>query len=105
MTTTLASGAAAEIAASNSFSSPGSTARILASATATAFTQKLVGRITQVAITGTNPTSLPPIVIETSVVTLLSAESWPLSTEPIVASAHASEANEAGWLAAAHSAG
>ena len=42
-------------------------------------------------MTGTKPTSLPPIVSETSVVTPLSPDSWPLITEPVVASAQASE--------------
>src|ERR1700733_1719468 len=105
MTTTLAFGASAETAASNSLSWPGSTDRISASAAVTTCTQKPVGRITQVDITGPKPTSLPPIVIETSVVALFSAESWLRSTEPIVAPEHASDTYEAGWLAAAHSAG
>jgi len=61
------------------------------SATAIALTQVLVEWSTQVSITLLKPTSLPPTVIETRVVALLSAESWPLMTELVVAPEQAAE--------------
>ena len=42
------------------------------------------------------PASLPPIVMLTSVVLALSADTWLLSTSAVVAPAQATETNEAG---------
>ena len=81
----MAFGASAEIAASTLSSSPGRSALISLSALSTALTHELVGSRTQVSITELKPTSLPPTVIDTSVVALLSADNWLLITELVVA--------------------
>jgi hypothetical protein len=63
----------------------GSAAAISPSAVCTALAQLLAGDSTQVSITLLNPTSLPPTVMDTSVVAVLSADSWVLITEAVVA--------------------
>ena len=60
---------------------------------------------TQVSITPEKPASLPPMVMLTSVVAALSADTWLLTTSEVVAPAQATETNEAGELAAAHCSG
>jgi len=72
-------------------SSPGRLELIFASALLIALTQELVDSSTHVSMTLLNPTSLPPTVIETSVVALLSAEIWPLRTVLVVAPAQATD--------------
>ena len=76
-----------------------------ASAAATALRHELVELSTQVSITLEKPASLPPIVMLTSVVPALSADTWLLITSAVVAPAQATETNEAGELAAAHCSG
>ena len=76
-----------------------------ASAVETAFTHELVELSTQVSMTLEKPASLPPIVMLTSVVLALSADTWLLSTSAVVAPAQATETNEAGALAPAHCSG
>ncbi len=49
--------------------------------------------------------SSPPIVMLTSVVLALSAETWPLRTSDVVAPEHATDVNEAGELLSAHRTG
>jgi hypothetical protein len=73
-------------------SSAGSCPVILASAASIALTQVLVEDSTHVSITLEKPTSLPPTVMDTSVVCALSADSWPLITEAVVAPEHATNA-------------
>jgi hypothetical protein len=73
-------------------SSLGSWLDIFDSAVSMALTQVLVSDNTHVSITLAKPTSLPPTVIDTSVVTLLSADSWPVITDVVVAPAHATNA-------------
>ncbi len=51
------------------------------------------------------PASLPPMVMLTSVVLALSADTWLLRTSAVVAPEHATETNEAGELASAHCSG
>jgi hypothetical protein len=51
------------------------------------------------------PASLPPIVMLTSVVLALSAETWLLRTSDVVAPEQATETKEVGELAAAHRSG
>jgi multisubunit Na+/H+ antiporter MnhC subunit len=51
------------------------------------------------------PASLPPIVMLTSVVLGLSAETWLLRTSAVVAPEQATETKEVGELAAAHCSG
>ena len=75
------------------------------SAVATALRHVLVDLSTQVSITLEKPASLPPIVMLTSVVPALSADTWPLITSEVVAPAQATETNEAGELAPAHCSG
>ena len=75
------------------------------SAVATALRHVLVDLSTQVSITLEKPASLPPIVMLTSVVPALSADTWLLITSEVVAPAQATETNEAGELAAAHCSG
>ena len=52
-----------------------------------------------------NPASLPPIVMLTSVVLALSADTWLLRTSAVVAPAQATETNEAGAFSPAHCSG
>src|SRR5579872_4932744 len=85
-------------------SAAGRSAAISLSAVSTAETQSLVEKITQVSMTELKPTSLPPTVIETSVVLALSAESWLLMTELVVAPLQASVTYDPGALALSHSA-
>jgi hypothetical protein len=67
----------------------------------TALTHELVDESTQVSITFWKPASLPPIVMLTSVVPVLSAATWPLMTSDVVAPAQATELNDEGeWLPA-----
>ena len=61
-----------------------------------------VGKSTQVSMTLEKPASLPPIVMLTSVVPALSADTWLLMTSAVVAPAQATETNEAGELPPAH---
>jgi len=68
-----------------------------------ALTHVLVGDRTQVSITLEKPTSLPPTVIDTSVVCVVRAASWPLITDAVVAPEHATNTKLAGAFAAAHS--
>ena len=51
------------------------------------------------------PTSLPPMVMLTSVVDALSDDSWLLMTSVVRAPEHAANMNDATGLAVAHSAG
>ena len=51
------------------------------------------------------PASLPPMVMLTSVVLALSADTWLLRTSAVVAPEQAIETNEAGEWAAAHCSG
>ena len=74
-------------------------------AAATALRHDLVDLSTQVSITPEKPASLPPMVMLTSVVAALSADTWLLITSEVVAPAQATETNEAGELAAAHCSG
>src|SRR5260370_40604596 len=74
-------------------------------AVATALRHVLVEWSTQVSITPEKPASLPPIVMLTSVVAALSADTWPLITSEVVAPAQATETNDAGELALAHCSG
>jgi hypothetical protein len=76
-----------------------------ASAVATAFTHELVEESTQVSMTLEKPASLPPMVMETSVVLALSADTWLLSTSAVVAPEQATETKVAGELAPAHCSG
>src|SRR5215475_9833892 len=101
---TFALGAAALIADSTRSMLPGRMVLIWFSAVLTALTQLLVDSSTQVSITFSKPTSLPPTVIDTSVVWLLRADSWPEMTLLVVAPAQATKTYENGWLALAHSA-
>ena len=87
------------------FSSVGSTSATSASAPATALSQVLVGASTQVAMTVEKPTSLPPMVMLTSVVLALSDDTWLLITSLVVAPAQATKLNEAGSFALAHCCG
>src|SRR2546430_16262205 len=73
----------------------------MALAAATALRHELVDLSTQVSITPEKPASLPPMVMLTSVVAALSADSWLLITSAVVAPAQAAETNEAGGVAAA----
>jgi len=75
------------------------------SAAATALTHVLVKLSTQVSITLEKPASFPPIVMLTSMVPALSADTWLLITSEVVAPAQAAKTNEAGELAAAHCSG
>lgn len=50
-------------------------------------------------MTSANPTSLPPAVTLTSVVDELSAPSWPLDTEVVVAPEQATNAKDDGAFA------
>src|SRR6202012_382120 len=75
------------------------------SAVATARSQLLFGWSTQVSITLAKPASLPPIVMLTSVVRSLRADSWLVRTVAVVAPAQATETNDAGWYRLAHSCG
>src|SRR5215831_10613480 len=102
MTTTVAFGARAEMSPNSVLSAPGSWLLACASAWLTALTQVLVEPSTQVIITLEKPTSLPPIVMDTSVVAGDSAESWLLITSVVVAPEQATKANEAGAFAFAH---
>lgn len=52
-------------------------------------------------MTSAKPTSLPPAVTLTKVVDELSAPSWLLATEPVVAPEQATKANEDGEFRAA----
>ncbi len=74
------------------FGSAGSCAVICDSAASMALTQVLVKCSTQVSITLKKPTSLPPTVIDTSVVAVLSADSWLPVTELVVAPEQATKA-------------
>src|ERR1700751_5050410 len=70
-----------------------------------ALRQVLVGLSTQVSITVEKPASLPPIVMLTSVVLPLSADTWLSITSEVVAPAQAAKTNEAGERDAAHCSG
>jgi len=74
-------------------------------AAATALRHEFVDLSTQVSITPEKPASLPPMVMLTSVVAALSADTWLLITSEVVAPAQAAETNEAGEWAAAHCSG
>jgi hypothetical protein len=76
-----------------------------ATAAETAFRHELVDLSTHVSMTLEKPASLPPIVMLTSVVLALSADTWLLSTSAVVAPAQASETNETGDPAPAHCSG
>jgi hypothetical protein len=51
------------------------------------------------------PASLPPMVMLTSVVLALRADTWLLRTSAVVAPEHATDTNEAGEWASAHCSG
>jgi hypothetical protein len=70
-----------------------------------AFTHELLDSSTQVSMTLEKPASLPPMVMLTSVVLALSADTWLLRTSAVVAPEHATETNEVGELASAHCSG
>jgi len=74
-------------------------------AAATALRHELVGLSTQVSITQEKTASLAPMVMLTSVVPALSADTWLLITSVFFAHAQATETNEVGELAAAHCSG
>ena len=76
-----------------------------ASAADTAFRHEVVEDSTQVSMTLAKPASLPPIVMLTSVVLALSADTWLLSTSAVVAPEHATETKAAGECASAHCSG
>src|ERR1700683_3785247 len=102
---TWAFGASALMSDNTPLSDAGSVLSACASALWTALTQLLVDSSTQVSITPENPTSLPPTVIDTSVVELLRAPSCVEITLLVVAPEQVSLANEAGALALAQSTG
>jgi hypothetical protein len=60
---------------------------------------------TQVSMTLAKPASLPPMVMLTSVVLALSADTWLLITSAVAAPEQATETNDAGELAPAHCSG
>ena len=66
------------------------------SAAATALRHELVDLSTQVSITLEKPASLPPIVMLTSVVPALSADTWLLITSEVVAPAQATRRTRRG---------
>ena len=70
-----------------------------------AFRHVLVEESMQVSITLEKPASFPPIVMLTSVVLALSADTWLLSTSAVVAPEQAAEVKVAGELAATHCSG
>ena len=70
-----------------------------------AFRHVLVEGSMQVSMTLEKPASLPPIVMLTSVVLALSADTWLLSTSAVVAPEQAAEMKVAGELAATHCSG
>jgi hypothetical protein len=76
-----------------------------ASAVATAFKHELVEESTQVSITLEKPASLPPIVMLTSVLLALSADTWVAWTSAVVAPEQATEAKLVGEFAPAHCSG
>src|SRR5579859_7697932 len=86
-------------------SRPGSEWLMKSSAFETAFRHELVNPSTQVSMTPENPASLPPMVRLTSVVLVLSADTWLPMTSAVVAPAQAMETNEAGAFAPAHCSG
>src|SRR5271156_4089931 len=102
---TLADGASALIVCRVWSSLAGSWSATKGSAAATAFRHVPVEESTQVSITLEKPASLPPIVMLTSVVLALSADTWLLSTSAVVAPEQATEVKVAGELAAAHCSG
>ena len=77
--------------ASTAFSSPGSAEATCASSALIALTQLLVPCSTHVSMVELKPTSLPPTVIDTSVVDGFSAASWLEITELVVAPAQATD--------------
>ena len=93
------------MARSRRSSRPGRTLRTDDSAVVTAFTQALFSWNTHVSSTWLKPTSLPPMVMLTSVVRALRADSWLVRTVAVVAPAQATETNDAGSCRAAHSCG
>lgn len=78
---------------------PGSEFWIAETAVFTRLTQVASLCRTHVCMTSANPTSLPPAVTLTSVVDELSAPSWPLDTEAVVAPEQATNANDDGAFA------
>jgi hypothetical protein len=80
---------------------PGSVVCTWEIAVFTRFTQVASLCSTQVCMTSTNPTSLPPAVTLTSVVDELSALSWPLDTLVVVAPEQATNLNDDGAFALA----
>src|SRR5580658_4401242 len=99
---TLAFGASVLMSVNSVLRLPGRVVLAYCSARETARSHALVESRTQVSMIEVKPTSLPPMVMLTSVVDALSDESWPLMTELVVASAQAANVKEAGALAAAH---
>src|SRR5580704_11917836 len=83
----------------------GSWPAMKASAVETAFRHEVVEDSTQVSMTLEKPASLPPIVMLTSVVLALSADTWLLSTSAVVAPEQATETKLVGELASAHCSG
>jgi hypothetical protein len=71
----------------------------------TALRHELVDSSTQVSMVPAKLASLPPIVMLTSVVLAVSAETWLLRTSAVVAPEHATETKEVGELASAHCSG
>ncbi len=88
----MAFGASAAMSLSTVLSSPGSWALISASSASMVATQLLVELSTHVSMVELKPTSLPPMVIDTSVVDVLSADSWLAMTVPVVAPEQATDA-------------
>src|ERR1700744_1977042 len=86
-------------------SRPGSVPVAYFSPAATALSQELVDLSTQVSIIEEKPTSLPPMVMLTSVVAPLSDDSWLLMTSLVRAPEQAAKVKDATELATAHSFG
>src|SRR5260370_5322226 len=82
---------------------PGRALLACASALLIALAQSLSEPSTQVSITLEKPTSLPPMMIDTRVVAPLRAEIWLLMTSEVGAPEQATNANEVGQCARAHS--
>src|ERR1700733_5198045 len=101
----LAAGACCRTVCRVVFSLAGSWLATKDSAADTALTHELVDLRTQVSMTLEKPASLPPIVMLTSVVLALSADTWLPRTSAVVAPEQATETNEAGALALAHFSG
>src|ERR1700678_3343270 len=104
-TTTFAAGASTRMVRRVASSRAGSWVAANVSSADTALRHELVDSSTQVSMVLAKPASLPPIVMLTSVVLGLSAETWLLRTSAVVAPEQATETKEVGELTAAHCSG